>query len=139
MLVHLGNWRLCIAVMSNLQKDTDITRVSRYEKDKSFNTVFHLWICSSIKNTKKLKYSVMRLCIWKVHLLHVWEVDVEYWCTPFRLQSATENNSPSYNVTRYNNSYTVPSLQKKQRSTLWPVKSESGHTERHSVHPPVAA
>jgi len=34
--------------------------------------------------------------------------------------------------------FTLPWLQKKQRSTLWPVKSESVHTERHSVHLPVA-
>jgi hypothetical protein len=34
---------------------------------------------------------------------------------------------------------TVPLLQKKQRSTLWPVKLESYHTGRYSVYFPVPA
>jgi len=44
-----------------------------------------------------------------------------------------------YNVACGNNSYTVPQLQRRQRSTLWPVGPESDHTDRYSVRLPDAA
>jgi len=54
-----------------------------------------------------------------------------------RLHGVTFKQSSFSNATACNNICTVPWPQKKQWSTRWPVQSESGHTDRHSVHFPV--